>query len=968
MRLSPSNREHGQLALMVVASVFFSCAGVAAADSSPARVMLERPEITASADGSDVLIDAPALRRSLELSPQIIIKNVSLAGATSVDLEVERFAVTRRDTRFVLGSRAGDDADFAFDTERVLLLRGRVVGDPGSHVFLALSEWGGTGMIELEGGQRRYVVSPYATGGSTSDPVRLQISGAAQPGGLWPGVPICGVEGQADEAEKRFAAGAVAGLPEITQQIELAIETDYEYRLRFGDLDSAAAYVVILYAAVSDIYLRDVNARLDLSFVRLWDTPDDFFNEPDPLVPFRIYWNDKMTSVHRDVAQFLSGRRDLPYGGIAYLSALCGGAGYSVAGYTLGFYSDPNEPGVNQYDIFVTAHEIGHNSGTSHTHAYGVDNCDDLQGPAQRGTIMSYCSQTISGGNANTDLRFHATVQQFMRNHIFSVGCVVDDCNGNGVDDSIDIAFAASLDLNGNGIADECEDCNANGMLDDLEIADGLADDANGNGVPDGCEPDCNNNNMPDDLDIAGGTSTDLYGNNVPDSCEEDCDESGVSDYTEIQADMALDIDRNALLDACQDCDGDGVNDFEALEGAHNVWVASFAKGGPVNEFHAVSGVRVKTSQLGLVDGAHDLVITPTRRILVSSANDDRIVEFARDGTYVGDFVTAGSGGLANPTGMAVAPGGNLLVCSRDTDSVLEYDGGTGSFVRALVTSGSGGLIQPSSMTFGPNGNLFVASRDLRVIEYNGTSGALVGDFVNAEQGSTLASARGMVFKPDGNLLATSYFGDEVLEFNGADGTLLGKFNHGGTEVALTLDRPWGLRIGPDGHVHVSRSSIDGGGGGAGNHHDDDDSDVGRLHINSTRIYVFDIRSGNFIRSYVMGNDTDLVAPTGFDFMPGSQTDCNFNQLPDSCDITTGASVDFNGNGTPDECECPADLQPDGLVRVPDLIVLLGAWGPCPLPCAPGNALTTCPSDLTDDCSVNVPDLIILLSAWGSCP
>ena len=57
------------------------------------------------------------------------------------------------------------------------------------------------------------------------------------------------------------------------------------------------------------------------------------------------------------------------------------------------------------------------------------------------------------------------------------------------------------------------------------------------------------------------------------------------------------------------------------------VWVASFAKGGPVNEFHAVSGVRVKTSQLGLVDGAHDLVITPTGRILVSSANDDRIVE-----------------------------------------------------------------------------------------------------------------------------------------------------------------------------------------------------------------------------------------------------------------------------------------------------------------------------------------------------
>lgn len=968
MRLWLSNRENGQILLVVVSSLFFSCAGVAAADSPATPVSSERPEITATAVGSDVLIDAAALRRLLELSPQVVIKHFPLAGATSVDLEVERFSVTRPNTRFVLGSRAGGDADFAFDTERVLLLRGRVVGDLGSHVFMALSEWGGMGMIEFEGRPRRYVVSPYTTGGLESDPVRLRVSDDAYLGGLWPGVPICGVEGDGEKAVQRLWTGSVSVLPEITQQIELAIETDYEYRRRFGELESAAAYVVILYSAVSDIYLRDVNARFDLSFVRLWDTPDDLFNEPDPLVPFRSYWNDKMTAVRRDVAQFLSGRRDLPYGGIAYLSSLCAGTGYSVVAYTLGFFSDAIEPGVNQYDIFVTAHELGHSCGTLHTHNYGVDNCDDLDGPPQRGTIMSYCSQTVSGGNANTDLRFHATVQQFMRNHIFSVGCVVDDCNGNGIEDSIDIGLAESEDLNGNGIADECEDCNGNGMLDDIEIAAGQADDANGNGVPDGCEPDCNGNGLPDDLDIAEGTSTDLYGNNVPDSCEEDCDGSGVSDYTEIQADMALDIDRNARLDACQDCDGDGVNDFEALEGAHNVWVASFAKGGPVYEFHAVSGVRVKTSQMGFVDSPHDLLITPSGRIFVSSANDDRIVEFARNGTYVGDFVTAGSGGLDYPTGMTVAPSGNLLVCSRDTDSVLEFDGGTGLFVRALVTSGSGGLILPSSMTFGPNGNLFVASRDFRVIEYDGASGALVGDFVTAEQGSTLALARGMVFKPDGNLLVTSYFGDEILEFDGADGTLLGKFNHGGTATALTLDRPWGLRIGPDGHVYVSRSMIEGGGGGSGNHLDDDDSDIRELHIGSTRIYVFDVRSGNFIRSYVMGNDTGLIAPTGFDFMPGTHTDCNFNQMPDSCDIATGVSADFNANGTPDECECPADLHPDGVVRVPDLIVLLGGWGPCPLPCAPGNALTTCPSDLTGDCSVGVPDLIILLSDWGSCP
>lgn len=65
------------------------------------------------------------------------------------------------------------------------------------------------------------------------------------------------------------------------------------------------------------------------------------------------------------------------------------------------------------------------------------------------------------------------------------------------------------------------------------------------------------------------------------------------------------------------------------------------------------------------------------------------------------------------------------------------------------------------------------------------------------------------------------------------------------------------------------------------------------------------------------------------------------------------------GNGIPWECEnCPADLDGNGEVRVPDLIILLGAWGSCP---------GGCPSDLTGDCEVRVPDLVILLGAWGPC-
>ncbi|MFQ5499637.1 MAG: hypothetical protein ACE5FH_08185 [Candidatus Zixiibacteriota bacterium] len=84
------------------------------------------------------------------------------------------------------------------------------------------------------------------------------------------------------------------------------------------------------------------------------------------------------------------------------------------------------------------------------------------------------------------------------------------DCNGNGIDDLIDIVNGTSADCDDNGIPDECEqfqDCNSNGIPDACEIADGTV-------------PDCNGNNVPDQCDIDDGTSADLDGNGIPDECD----------------------------------------------------------------------------------------------------------------------------------------------------------------------------------------------------------------------------------------------------------------------------------------------------------------------------------------------------------------------------------------------------------------------------------------------------------------
>jgi hypothetical protein len=200
---------------------------------------------------------------------------------------------------------------------------------------------------------------------------------------------------------------------------------------------------------------------------------------------------------------------------------------------------------------------------------------------------------------------------------------------------------------------------------------------------------------------------------------------------------------------------------------------------------------------------------------------------------------------------------------------------------------------------------------------------------------------------PTGNLLVVSHDTNAVLEFNGQTGAFVRRFNRGGTATVLTLDDPWGIRIGPDGHVYVSRHFVP------------------RLHINRTRIYKFDIRNGNFLHNYVNGHATNLWLATGFDFMPGTRTDCNRNLLPDGCDVTSGYSADENRNGRPDECEtCPGDINVDHVVDQADLGLLLPAFG----------ARRDDPNyrrgaDINGDGVVGQADLGVLLAQYGTpCP
>ena len=131
--------------------------------------------------------------------------------------------------------------------------------------------------------------------------------------------------------------------------------------------------------------------------------------------------------------------------------------------------------------------------------------------------------------------------------------------------------------------------------------------------------------------------------------------------------------------------------------------------------------------------------------ILVSSFFDDAVLLFDTDGNLLGIF-TNGTAPIG-PEGLVFRDNGNLLVVSRTTDSVLEYDGTSGTLVGTFVNEG---LNLPHGMIRNDEGNLLIASSG-EVVEFDGSSGALIGVF--ADIPGTLIDLN---YGPNGNLFVSA--------------------------------------------------------------------------------------------------------------------------------------------------------------------------------------------------------------------
>jgi len=751
-----------------------------------------------------------------------------------------------------------------------VLLRGIIEGDEASRAFLSISADGAAYGLISQHGARTLVATPADEMDHVTTLARLPFASRYDlpsnycPVGEGPSLRISLVQGHGTDT----AAG-----PRLAR---IALDCDQEFVELFSDTLQAAQYAITLLGAVADIYLRDVNIRLTLYALRLW---------PDGGEPFDAYESNTFHEYSMgtgdwpsvNFAHLLSGRRDLWYGGLARLTTCCNGDGTGISSRLNGSFRIPTSPpSIDNWDVEVLAHEIGHNAGAVHTPGYGLDSCD--LGVPQLGTLMSYC-QRSPGYTSSNELRFHRVVQAAIEQATVQGGCLAFDCNGNQVADSADIAGSLSSDVNVDGIPDECQDCNGNSILDPLDLASGELD-LNANGVPDVCEPDCDGNLVPDAYQVSLAPETDLDGDNVPDDCQADCDQDGIADRVELIHFDEPDADRNLVLDRCQDCNQNNVTDWIDMYGPGNLFVADST--GAVLEYHNATGVPVRVVTGGGLMSPTDCATGPDHLLYISDMGADAIYLLSPETGALETVVEPGTAGLSNPNSLAFGSDGWLYVASAGSNAVIRFDRFNFDPPQVFVSPGSGGMTEPWALAFSPGGTLVVLGLDGATREFSGSDGTYLRTLVPSGSGG-LSQPRDLLFIPGGHLLITSFGTSDVLEYDGSTGSFLRIFSHDLTATQGTYPQrgplePWGIALSPNGNIMVGSTT----------------DEVG--------IFEYERTSGRFYRPMAW-KDPNLTAPRGMAFRSASPMDCNSNGILDACEELTGGPQDPDGDGVLQGCD-----------------------------------------------------------------
>jgi hypothetical protein len=388
--------------------------------------------------------------RSIPTGDRIRLANLLPGGA----VELERVPVFTPDAQIVLHYESGDRLVSPPDTA---FYRGWTDDINGGLVTLSVTEGGEVrGIAKTSDGFAIILGGPEVGVGLEA----RAVSSAGPSGGF-----DCANGDLSDPRPERAFAGAfdrlagngAAAAPQpaalgTPHTARIAIETDTEFLALAafgGNTTTASNYIGGLFNYSSGIYSAEIDTTLLISSISYWVGADPWIqtNTSCMLFEYGRYWNDNNGAIDRTLSHMLSGKPT--GGGVAWVGVLCSGefiadiASYGCPGLSpttdnyggaYGVTADidanfnPGNPTV-LWDIVATAHEVGHNFNSPHTHCYenlggsaspvdicfagqcGTTGCHcggtSLPGPVGTGsgTLMSYC-HLLGGGFSNISLTF----------------------------------------------------------------------------------------------------------------------------------------------------------------------------------------------------------------------------------------------------------------------------------------------------------------------------------------------------------------------------------------------------------------------------------------------------------------------------------------------------------------------------------------------------------------------------------
>ena len=225
----------------------------------------------------------------------------------------------------------------------------------------------------------------------------------------------------------------------------------------------------------------------------------------------------------------------------------------------------------------------------------------------------------------------------------------------------------------------------------------------------------------------------------------------------------------------------------------------------------ALTGTLTPTGGWGSPSG---IAVAPNGDVYVADMYNNTVNRFDGSGAFLGIFANSE---LTSPTGMAWGPDGYLYVANSGDGGqsyIVRFDAAGNPVDASPFVPSSTGLYYPGAIAFGPDGNLYIAdSSNGAVDKVIRTTGAFSTLVPPGCPSTPFSNPQGVAFGPDHNLYVSDAgygcadgsvpggWADFGVYTYDTDGNLLGTF-----VAPNVLSTPIDLAFGPNGNLYVTDS------------------------------------------------------------------------------------------------------------------------------------------------------------------